>query len=456
MDGSDDIFTLAIQQHYLLYAPLHGLLALVNASALAQIRRTLQATDAPLAANLRPLVAQLQQTVTPPPVRTGPLQQPLLLGILPTRGCNMACRYCDFAAPKRASPVMSLTVARAAVDGYLALLCAHGHTQGEVHFFGGEPFAAPDLVRFVVDYTRTRAAELNLAIRFEATSNGLYSPSLCQWVADHFDTVVLSLDGPAPIHDHHRPALNGRGTSPIVERTAKLLGQGKGELILRTCVTNATVAQMPTIAQWMAQEFRPSTVCFESLTLSPLAQAAGLTPPDPWAFAQNFAQAAAILAAHQIRTVLSTAELADLRVSFCPVGQDALIVSPDGAIHACYLLEADWREKGLDMTLGQVDAQAGQLVIADAALQRVRQLNVYHKPLCAHCFCRYHCAGGCHVNHDTAAPPGQYSDLCIQTRLVTITRLLHQLGQEAVATAWLADPTALHKAAWQHTDRLLE
>ena len=38
----------------------------------------------------------------------------------------MACRYCDFAAPKSASPAMSLDVARAAIDGYLRLLGERG------------------------------------------------------------------------------------------------------------------------------------------------------------------------------------------------------------------------------------------------------------------------------------------------------------------------------------------
>ena len=454
---STEIFALPILDKFLIYAPLHSLIALVDQRALAQIQRGLSAESDSLPEAVASLVRVLRLPGEPhPSVRTGPIAQPLFLGIIPTRGCNMACRYCDFAAPKKASQVMSLELVRSAIDGYLQLLVDCDQAHAEVHFFGGEPFSAPDVVHFAVGYARHHATSSGLSIRFEATTNGLYSAGRCQWIAEHFDAIVLSLDGPAALHDQQRPALNGRGTFEVVARTAKILSEGSVDLILRVCVTEQTVAQLSTIAQWICQEFRPSTVCFESLTPSPLAAAANLTPPDPWRFAQNFTVASRILDSYGIQTVLSTAALDNLRTSFCPVGKDALIVTPNGMIHACYLLEEDWRQKGLDMHLGRVDVSRDRLCVDTAALQRVRQLNVYHKSLCDHCFCRFHCAGGCHVNHDTAGTPGQFTDLCIQTRLVTIAALLRQMGQDHLLDAWFADRQAQQESVWRTSDRLME
>jgi uncharacterized protein len=447
-----DIFAVPVGKKFLFYAPLHQLTALVNLSALHAIRDALLTGDS-APPGLQPIIERLRTPPIPvPTARTGPLTTPLFLGIISTRGCNLACRYCDFAAPKSNSEVMDLALARRAVDSYLNLVCEAGNRNAEVHFFGGEPFYAETVIHFVVEYAASQAAALGLTVRFEATTNGLYNTTRCRWIADHFDAIVLSLDGTPDIQECHRPSLNGHKTADIIVRNARILSEGSVELILRSCITRDTVQRMPEIARWIGREFRPSTVCFETLNASPLSEAAHFAPPDPWEFAQNFDAAAGILQAYGIETVMSSADLRTCRASFCPVGKDALIVSPDGAVDACYLLKKDWEKSGLDLRLGRLNGKGFE--IDPAALQSVRDLTVHQKPLCADCFCRYHCAGGCHVNHSTAAAPGEFDNLCVQTRLITIATLLRQIGQHALADAWLGDRDALEAAVWQKTDRL--
>lgn len=446
-----EIFALPVGERFLIYAPLQALTALVDRSALHCLQAGRQSLD-PVPAALQPILGRLQtppQTLTP---RSGPLDAPLFLGLIPTRGCNLGCRYCDFAAPKQASPVMDLGLARAALEAYFALLRAAGRRRAEIHFFGGEPFYAGAVVHFAVEQAAARAAELGLSVRFEATTNGLYSAARCRWIADRFDTLVLSLDGPPEVQERQRPALNGRPAAALVIRNAKILSDGPVELILRACVTSETVARMPATAEWMGREFRPAAVCFETLTTSAQSEAAGLTPPDPWEFARGFDAAAQILNAQGVEAVLSTADLRAPRLSFCPVGGDALIVSPDGTVAGCYLLAEEWARRGLDMRLGRLNGRGFE--IDPAASARLRNLTVLDRPLCAECFCRYHCAGGCHVHHDTSAPAGRYDAVCIQTRLVTVTTLLRRLGQHDLAAAWLRDRAAAEAAAWQRSDRL--
>jgi len=200
------------------------------------------------------------------------------------------------------------------------------------------------------------------------------------------------------------------------------------------------------------KEIQPGAVCFESLTRSTKSRQAGLFPPDPWDFAVNFVQAMQILEGYGIDTILSTALLDKTNTSFCPVGKDALIVSPDGRVDACYLLEEDWQEKGLDLHLGHLNGQGFEINFE--ALERARMMNVYAKTLCANCLCRYHCAGACHVNHDTSGLPGHYDEVCIQTRLVTMAGLLKKLDQSQVLEAWLNSRDGLEASVYQETDRL--
>ena len=444
-----NIYSIPLEDKFLLYAPLNGFLALVNQRAAKEVQQSL--LD-PLSTSEFVKTLRLSQTI-PPQSNTGTLN-PIFLGIIPTRSCNAGCRYCDFDPPKQNNPVMGLSLARDAINDYLLLQKSLGKNQVEVHFFGGEPFHTEDVVIFSVDYATSRAKELGLRIRFEVTTNGVYRPALSKWIAEHLDTVVLSLDGPQDIQDAQRPARNGKSAFELVFNTAKIISHGSAELILRACVTKQTVERMEEIAQWFAAEFCPASVCFETMTPSELSVKHDLEPPDPWRFAVNFYRASQYLAKHGIEAVHATAETSVCRTSFCPVGKDALIVSPDGAIDSCYLLQKNWEEKGLNLRLGQMSA--GKINVSAESLEHVRSLNVENRPLCAHCLCRYHCAGGCYVNHDTTASPGNFSLLCVQTRLLAIANLLKRLGQEALIEEWMENREAMEASMWRQSDLLCD
>jgi radical SAM protein with 4Fe4S-binding SPASM domain len=436
---------------FLLYAPLHHLSAVINRSALNEIRCDLQSGKSAAGA-LEPIVSGLSGPSGPiPQARSGDLNDPYFLGLLPTRGCSMACRYCDFLSGS--TRVMSPDTVRWSVDAYLDLLHQQRRSSGAVHFFGGEPFHAPQVVQLAVEYARIHAADLGIELHFEATTNGCYDPTLARWIADNLDTVVLSLDGTAEIQDAHRTLPGGASSFDRVTASAAIFAEGDCELVIRACVSNRSVDALPEIAGWFSGSFHPSTICFEPLSESNSALRHHLLPPDPLTYARKFCAAADLLEKAGIPTVLSTADLSQNRVTACPVGNDALIVSPEGNIYACYLLEKEWQAAGLDMTLGKVAPDGFR--IDPAALERVRRFSVHQKPLCADCFCRFHCAGGCHVHHNTHLPPGCYDDLCIRTRLVTAALLLDGLGQRQLREVWLADDRLVSQTAWQVSDRLL-
>jgi radical SAM protein with 4Fe4S-binding SPASM domain len=448
-----EIFSVPVGDKYLLYAPLQQFLALVNQKAENEIRRNLLAAS-PVNSPVSPFIQALKSSETSIASIRNPFDDSAFLGIIPTRGCNARCRYCDFAAPRPSRETISISLARESINAYLLLRQSRGHKNAEVHFFGGEPFVAEDIVQFSVEYATVRAAELDMSVRFEVTTNGIYRPALAHWIGQRFDAVVLSLDGPRDIQDLHRPLPNGKSGFDLVYATAKMLSESDAELILRACVTAQTAQRMEEIALWMAEEFTPSEVCFETLTPSDLSVQANLLPPDPWEFAAHFVAAARMLEARGIPTRYSTAETEIRQSNFCPIGKGALIVAPDGMVSSCYLLEENWTERGLDLRLGQIEN--GEFNLSPAALESMQNLRVENRPLCADCFCRWHCAGGCTVNHDTSAPPGQFDAPCIQTRLISLTRLLERLGQDALAKELLSNPHSMEAAVWRQTDRIGE
>ena len=431
---------------WLIYSPLHGISALVNDSAVGKLRRGQVVGD--------PEIEWLSQELRAPPPSvpraiTDNVVVPSFLGIIPTRGCNIACDYCNFGGPSASVKFMDPKVAVAAVDWMADRLQAAGRTQFMVHFFGGEPFIARDIIDIVVHRVRWLAQERGLTPYFDASTNGVFDQQMCQFIGEYFHSVVLSFDGFARHHDRNRSGRKRKATHRIVERTARTLSEMPIDLCLRVCITNRSVSQMEEITRWMCESFGPAIINFEPLTHGELAERAGLLPPDPIEFAIHCVRSMRLARELGYQVVYSASEIDQKRISFCPVGSDALIVEFDGRVSGCYLLPEDWHRRGLDMDLGR--CQSDGMDLDFDAITRVRQLPL-DKPRCRRCGCQWSCAGGCHVNQTYPACGDDYNDFCVQTRIITVCRLLDELGCNALVDELLADRSGLERLGQHRSD----
>ena len=449
-----NIFFLPVMDRILLYAPLHGVTALINKAAAVKIQELVLQSDAGNQEAESALIELLKQTPTAPRPIQGKIRNPLFLGLIPTRGCNMYCRYCDFPVSKDLSKeVMSIDTCRRAIDAYFALLEDNHHRHANIHFFGGEPFYAPQVVFFAVEYANYLAAKKNMTLHTEASSNGLIEGKFLEWTADRFNSIVLSFDGLEETQNYLRPAKNMRPSYAQVAHTAKRLSKSLCELVIRRCVPNASLDTLLETSVEMVRQFQPSILCLEPLTTSQRSIKFGIQSPDPWEFARQFLACYETLQGQGVEVVLSTADLNQQTVSSCPVGNDALIVSPDGRVDACYQPEKTWLAQGMDLNSGKLVDSTFQ--IDQARVDHIRNTyQVDNKTQCADCFCRFHCAGACHINHNGDQPAGAYDSLCIQTRLVTIGKLLMKIQQEKLFHAWLADKDAQEESCQVQSDRI--
>jgi uncharacterized protein len=431
------VFAVPVFDKWLVFAPLDRVAALVNRAAL---------TDFP-----EELAAALAGEPGPEPrPREGPID-PQFLGLVPTRACNLSCAYCGFGATPHGEQ-MDPRLAAAGVDWMAEYAARSGRRTLDVHFFGGEPFAAPDVVDVAVHRTRAAAAEKGLLPYLEVATNGIYNEARALWVGDYFNTVVLSFDGFRVVQDRHRPAAGGRGSFDLVVSTARVLSAAPAAACFRVCVAQDNVEQLAETVEWFLEEFRPTSIDFETLQPTPESERAGLRPPDPYVFAAHFRDARRVACHHGVEPVYAAAITDEPRITFCPVGNDTLILHPDGRVSACYLLECDWQARGLNLNLGRLDA-SGAIELPAEDVERVRQV-VDNKSCCRDCFCRWTCAGGCHVNHSFPGCPTTYDDFCVQTRLITACSLLDGLGLERMADELMADRVEMQRLALRPSDRL--
>lgn len=404
----------------LFYAPLHKLSALVND---AVIKTWSIPADDHQMRDLQELLSR--EPYACPQPRCGELTRPPFLGIVPTRGCNMSCAYCDFSAGKRFD-VISQRLIRSAIDSYDHILGEDPFITPSIHFFGGEPMAAASAVRYAVDHARERFGR---DVHLEMTTNGYYSKETAEWAAENFDTIVLSFDGSADIQNLHRPAPNGEESYNIVAQSAELFAHGKCELIIRSCISAESAPRMKAWAEHIAEIYEPAAVCFEPMCESPLSVRSGLQPPEADAFIRGWCEAFRILRREGIQLVFSGADLTALQHSICPLGKDALIVTPNGNIRSCWQISEDPRCEAFDLTLGYTDEDG--MHIDSHAVQRVRDLSLKNRSECSGCFAYYHCAGGCLLNHNR--PSGKDPYFCRISRTLVLWQLLENLGAGRLA-----------------------
>ena len=447
-----EVFCVPVTGNWLVFAPLHKTAAAVNRSAAVAVRRAILegGLHAEGAASLQQLVTELRSEAPRPGVRTGPARPPFL-GLILTRGCNMACHYCDFAASEAESPMEAQLICQA-IEGWVPWVIENGGSNLDLRFFGGEPFSEPDLVEIAVHRARYLAASRGLSLRVEATTNGLLGPRILGLVEDHFDAIVLSIDGMAEHHDLHRPLRGTAGSFVAVWKTAEALSRSHVKLCLRCCVSDTTVTSMRQTARRFIERLRPEVITFEAMRATEQSAGAGLKPPDPLQFARGFMDAWLLAKEAGIQCVY--APLFDQpRLTFCPVGEDTFIVAPDRTVRSCYLRKRDWELKGLDLIIGQVRPD-GPLFIDPSAVRSLRGL-VAERARCRTCFCRWSCAGGCLVNE---TPPGhclEHTDFCRQTRLLQACVLLHELGLPEQAAKLIGDMDAVNRL-WEQSDDRLE
>ena len=454
--GESYVYAVPVLGHYLLHAPVSGLRALVNAAAIHEVRAYLvsgQVRDG-LPSQLADLLLKLGPAEVQDPVqRRGPLA-PAFLGIIPSRRCNMACRYCDFRDPGSQQQIMDPATAVHAID-FMAEYCEkRGQKNYQIQLFGGEPFVEDRVVDVVVHHARLVASRIGVAASLVVSTNGLFGPARRRFVGDYFDRVVLSPDGFREFHDRNRPISADRPSFDEVVATARYLSTVWAQLCIRCCVTSESVLHMEAIARWLCEEFHPPVVNFEPMTERPESRAAGLAPPSPYDFARHALRSWQVLRSHNCAPASAPVFTDGLQNTSCPVGRDAVIVHPDGLLASCYLLPSDWEARGMDLTIGRILAD-GTVDIRMPDVLGLRRL-IQSKPRCARCFCRLTCAGGCHVNNSYPGCPERYSGSCLATRALTAATLLEDLGQTDMADDLVADPETLDRLSARSSDRVVD
>jgi uncharacterized protein len=453
----ENTFYLPVGDDFLIHSPLKGVTALVNRQGVVELIRQInliQSEKGDTGSMMFQLANDIANSPSKPVLRRSGAIKPQFLGIIPTRACNGACNYCDFGANTSQGERMSCQLAVQVVDWYIHQMVELKRDIVEIQFFGGEPMMAQDVVEVAVHRARMISARNKLIPYFEISTNGQYAEKEARWLGAYFNKVVLSFDGFEEIQNAHRPLRYNRDSYKNVSNTAGIIGESNAELSIRCCISQLNIEKMKVITEWFSKNFRMSHLNFEILCSTELSVKKGLFPPNPIDFAIQFQTSREIAKRYGIDVVYASDISPQPQVSSCPVGKDAVIVSPEGRISNCYLLPEKWKEAGLDLDFGTV-TPTGEIHLNQSRLETIRSL-VEEKPRCENCFCKWSCSGGCHVGNTFPGCSDTYDDFCIQTRIISLFSLLRELELHKRIDQLQEQRDNLVKMASQRSDRLMD
>ena len=324
--------------------------------------------------------------------------------------CDLRCKYCfasqgDFQGTRS---MMSEDIGKKALK---FLVDSSGNRRNlEVDFFGGEPLMNFDVVKSLVTYGRSIEKEHNKNFRFTLTTNGVkLTDEIIDYVNEHMDNVVLSLDGDKEVNDNMRVTINNKGSyDTIVPKFQKLVEKRKDKsYYIRGTFTKFN-------REFAKDVIHMSDLGFFSTSVEPVVTEAkypyALSEEDlPIICEQYDLLADAYLERHgtekafaffHFNVDLSQGPCIVKRLSGCGAGSEYVAVTPEGDIYPCHQFVGDEKFKLGNVAEDNYNNHLGH---------EFKEAHVYNKEKCKTCWAKFYCSGGCHANaynfnHDINVP----------------------------------------------------
>jgi uncharacterized protein len=442
-----ELFAVPFQDAWLLYRPLARLAIVANRAMADLASRKAADPDAPIAEQEREACDYLRaigflDPDPPPPGASTPNDpyRPTVAVLCLTTACNLRCVYCYARGGEGSPRVLPIELGRLAIE----TACRNARRKGEEHFGlvfhgGGEPTLAMREMRALVEHARA----MSLQCRISTASNGCWSQRDEDWLLDNIDEVSLSLDGAEAVQNRQRPFADGSSSFGRALAAAQTLDRRRVAYGIRLTVTDEAIEELPAGLERLCRE----TACqvFQVEPAFPHGRARhddrALTRHER--FARAFFKGVDVAEAHRRHVYYSGARPWLSTARFCQAIDSAMVVTPEGALTACYEVCGPDHPLVSRFSFGTIDQDGARFHEASrrAFIERIDD----RRRACSTCFCCWHCAGDCPSK--TLTPDGAadlaFGDRCQLNR--TITRQLLLRWVEAGGGMWRGDSEPLRR-----------
>lgn len=428
-----ELFLLPHQQDYVLYAPLSGLMAVVNQSAGDAVAQYLdgEALDENQQSLLDTLGQRgfLRDDLVPPAVPQN--FEPTRVTLFPSDACNLRCRYC-YASAEAGQNRLPQEVAFAAIDTVAQNAKRLGQPMFGVGFHGnGEPFTNFECIQACCEYATQLAEDTGLKVHISTATNGVLSAQRLDYALAYIKDFNVSCDVLPDIQNAQRPFPDGSGTFEAVDATLQRLNAAEVSFGIRATLTTQSVGRIREMAAFVKEHYpRCNMLHLEPAWEVGRALETGQKTPQAETFVQQYILAEEELAGTRIKLVYSGARRDILAASFCSVCRNSFTVTAEGNVTSCYEVCTTKDARSPRYLFGHYDFDKHDFVFDEAKLEALAKLEVRNMPYCGNCFCKWHCAGDCAAKLLGTASPAAHagSDRCYINRELTRRQIFSRMG----------------------------
>jgi len=169
-----------------------------------------------------------------------------------TSECDLRCKYCFVYKLNENQPHGKIT--KETADQLIQFSTQNLDPNGTIWFFGAEPFCNFEMIKYIVEKSRTEGHKWN----FGATTNcTLLTEDIVLWMKEHNFGATCSIDGPKHTHDTNRIYPNGAGSWEDSWRGFNLLRKHfKTTPQIRWTVTPSTVKGLADNIKTFVEEYK--------------------------------------------------------------------------------------------------------------------------------------------------------------------------------------------------------
>jgi len=201
------------------------------------------------------------------------------VGICLTNGCNLRCNYCGDNASDENTASLELDdilffVTDVMKRWKIRKLTTKKEDPLDIYFTGGgEPSYKWELFEQTVLMVKRKCDENHIPLSLGITTNGMLTEYQRDFIAEHFNKIMLSFDGLPKIQNKNRHSKLYPDTSSVAEHTIESLVRKKVQFTIRTTIWQDDFCYMKNMAEYIFDKFGESSFEWSILPVIPMGRA---------------------------------------------------------------------------------------------------------------------------------------------------------------------------------------
>lgn len=391
-----DYWGIGTERICIVYAPLNGHISLATPAMIEKLNLCAEGkfSDIETQVALSAFQAKGKVPVHYLPESPHELYQ---IDILANYTCNFKCIYC-YSAAGRSSKQIEFEKIKAVID---YLFCSDKKQSNPyiINFSGGgEPLLSFDLIRQTVDYIEHVNEGKNYIYNVGLVTNGsLITSEIIDYLQNKKVDMAVSFEILERLQNKER------GCYDKVSANIDMMLERGFPFGIRTTFTPESVHCMCEMIEELAQRFPKLKKVVYDTVLSPDLFP---TPESLESYYDTFVEEyykAKKMGKKKGIMVESTAveTLSMIRDRTC---EGKIVLTPMGTISSCARISSPQEKLYDDYIYGMIEDGKGLVFNYERFKNIMATNNIYTQPMCANCFAKWNCGGGCRLFHDSFSP----------------------------------------------------